>query len=500
MHEEFRRLAPATIAIEFFNQVRRLGPAILIFIAFQFMGQNRSGLEDRIEIYGAIAGLLTVFPAAFRYFTTRFRITEAALELKSGLIFRQDRTIPLERIQNVTVSRSLIERALNVATLKIETASGGEAEASLSVVKFEDIDSIESQLRYRKPTVTSEIAGEVVGDEVVPLVEPVAPIIYKATLKDLLIAGATENRAGIIVASVMGLFGSTGVMNQFLDRMDLDQVGRTNTTLLVASAIGGFLLLLLVGWLASMGSTLLKYFDFTLSEDGDVLRIQHGLLNQLRSSIPRRRVQAATYQSPMLQRMSGFGKVMASSAGSFQDTSTGGRALVSPMVRLEHIDQFFELVLPGYAISGLDFKPSSKATWLRGVLGTLPLLALFLTVVFVLRKPQFVSIPIALCAFIALSHYMSWRVFRYSVTDDRVVTISGWLTRKTTIVPMDRIQWAMASQSPFQRRWGIAEVKAYTASATALDTIVIADIPYDDAVALTQKMANHNHQSRHGGV
>jgi len=492
MHEDFRRLAPATIVVEFVNQVRRLGPALLFFLVLQFAGQRGGGVEDRIELFGAIAGLLTVFPAIFNYYTTRFRITDQALELKSGWLFRQNRTIPLERIQNVTVTRNLVERALNVATLKIETASGGESEAQLSVVRFEDVESIEAQLR--RP---GEIHGIAQGDPIAP---PEIPVVYRASIKDLVIAGATENRAGLIFASIIGLLGSSGLLQTRMRDLPLERLKNLDVATGIAFGAIALLVFILIGWLASMATTVAKYFDFTLSDDNEVLRIQHGLFSHVRSSIPRRRVQSASFQTPLLQRLSGFGRVMASSAASFKDESTGGRALVSPMVRIPEADSFIERILPGYTLQGLDYRMASPISWIRGAVGSMPLFAIIAGVLIATNRHAFLPIPGALFALSVFGSYKSWRVYRYAFSEDRVVTISGWLTRTTTIVPIDRIQWALASQSPFQRRWGVAEVKAYTASATAVDTIVIGDIPAEEAFALAQSFAISSDMRQTGGV
>src|SRR5688572_5137954 len=121
MHDgEWRRLHPASIIIVALQQAKSLFLAIGAVVITSLTRRNSSRGFDILEIGLAILGVLAIIPAVFHYLTVKYRIADRAFTLKSGVLFRQTRTIPLERIQNVVTKRTLIQRLLGVSTLQIE--------------------------------------------------------------------------------------------------------------------------------------------------------------------------------------------------------------------------------------------------------------------------------------------------------------------------------------------------------------------------------------------
>jgi membrane protein YdbS with pleckstrin-like domain len=82
--------------------------------------------------------LLLLVPVYYhlRQMLIRYRMTDTALEIDSGLIARSTRNIPLRRIQDVTVSSTAMQRLLSYGNIEIDNASeeGGK-------VVIRDIDS-----------------------------------------------------------------------------------------------------------------------------------------------------------------------------------------------------------------------------------------------------------------------------------------------------------------------------------------------------------------------
>ena len=72
-----------------------------------------------------LAGLLAPVRVWYRWLFTKFIITNERLIVRAGLIARQGKEIPLERIDNVSFSQTVGERILRSGDLVIESA--GEA-------------------------------------------------------------------------------------------------------------------------------------------------------------------------------------------------------------------------------------------------------------------------------------------------------------------------------------------------------------------------------------
>ena len=77
-------------------------------------------------IWAVLLGLLLFLIPAFYHLKqklVRYTLTDSKLEIDAGLISRTTRSVPLRRIQDVTVSASVMQRLLGFGDLMIDNAS-----------------------------------------------------------------------------------------------------------------------------------------------------------------------------------------------------------------------------------------------------------------------------------------------------------------------------------------------------------------------------------------
>jgi uncharacterized protein len=81
--------------------------------------------------YYLLTSLLTgpaifiAFPVLWiRYSTLRYQFEESGIRMQVGLLFRKEVVVAFRRIQDIHVSRNLIQRWLGIASVSIQTASG----------------------------------------------------------------------------------------------------------------------------------------------------------------------------------------------------------------------------------------------------------------------------------------------------------------------------------------------------------------------------------------
>ncbi|MEX0668258.1 MAG: PH domain-containing protein [Candidatus Saccharimonadales bacterium] len=63
--------------------------------------------------------------ALITYKNYKFEITPSSFHKEYGIVFKQSASIPFDRIQNVNIKRSLLDRMLGISHLEIETAGTG---------------------------------------------------------------------------------------------------------------------------------------------------------------------------------------------------------------------------------------------------------------------------------------------------------------------------------------------------------------------------------------
>ena len=86
-------------------------------------------------IFAALTGPFSPFvvvPLLLKYATLRYRFDEEGISMSWGLIFRKEILLTYRRIQDIHLTRNIVQRWLDLATVSIQTASGS-ASAEMSI-------------------------------------------------------------------------------------------------------------------------------------------------------------------------------------------------------------------------------------------------------------------------------------------------------------------------------------------------------------------------------
>jgi putative membrane protein len=63
-------------------------------------------------------------PLYFKYVTLEYRFDEAGISMKWGVLFRKEINLTYRRIQDIHLTKNILQRWLGLATVAIQTASG----------------------------------------------------------------------------------------------------------------------------------------------------------------------------------------------------------------------------------------------------------------------------------------------------------------------------------------------------------------------------------------
>jgi uncharacterized protein len=107
-------------------------------------------------------------------------------------------------------------------------------------------------------------------------------------------------------------------------------------------------------------------------------------------------------------------------------------------------------------------------------------------------------VPIAVLVYavvaIAIRPSVRFRVHRWEVTGDAVYTLTGWLTRTWTLVPISRIQTVDVTRGVLQQLFGLSTVAVLTASSQG--TVRIWHLEADVAQRVADDLAHRAEQVR----
>ncbi len=117
-------------------------------------------------------GLVIAIPALIiRYNTLRYRFEESGLRMQLGLFFRKEVVVAFRRIQDIHVSRNLIQRWLGIASVSVQTASGN-AMPEIVLEGITDPDTVRDwlyeRMRGAKGYSTASPLAAIGSDSLVP--------------------------------------------------------------------------------------------------------------------------------------------------------------------------------------------------------------------------------------------------------------------------------------------------------------------------------------------
>ena len=111
-----------------------------------------------------IAFPFVFLPLYFRYHTLKYTFDDEGISASWGLLFKREIFLTYRRIQDIHVSRNLIERWLGIGKVEIQTASGSSS-AELTLEGMEHWDAVRDYL-YRKMRGTGSGRSPAVAAEV----------------------------------------------------------------------------------------------------------------------------------------------------------------------------------------------------------------------------------------------------------------------------------------------------------------------------------------------
>jgi putative membrane protein len=484
------RLHPLTLVIAAVRALRNFAiPAVFVLV-------TGSGATLGLLLLAVLG--ISLFTALVRYATFTYRLQGGDLITQQGLLSRQDRHIPLTRVQDLRLEAGPVHRLLNVVDVHVETAGGKGAEAELSVLARRDAESLRLAV--------FEAAGRIPAD--LGRAETSGQVLVRLTWRDLVWEGLTSNRA----ASLLVLLGAAwGLVNDWLpkDRWEawITSVGQGAENWL---ARDGFVLwgriffaaAIILGLSAvfSVVGSIVLFHGFLLVRRGEDLFRTYGLLTRRASSLPRRRIQLLQIQEPLVRRWFGLAVVRVDTAAqrvANQEEQRGGRDVLVPLTRRADLGSLLPQLAPDLGVEPERWERVAPAA-VRRATKKGALVCLLLAAVSAAGPLRAWGLTAQLQALwlVALIPLIYWANRRgywhlgYADTGAVFRTRRGWLSRTTHVVPVRNLQAVVLRQTPWDRRYGVWTLKldtagqAYTGGGPALD-----NVPADAARQIARSLA-----------
>lgn len=470
-----RRLDPRTIIVRALPGL----PSAIFAVPFILTAVRGEGLALLIALVAlALAMAVTMVFSWLNWRAFNYQVLPDQLVISRGILNRRRRSIPAERIQDVSIKQSLVARLLGLAEVRIETGGGEADEGRLDSVSLAEAHRLRALLESLK-TCGAEVRSGT-ADDIRHEDEETA--LYRMALPRLLYFGLF-NFSLVWIAAIFGAL-------QYLDQtqvynwsrwLDLLGVGeREWQSRLNAMLILGLLALAIVlGIVAGIVRTVLRYHDFKLAFAEGRFRYHRGLLTRTEVVVAQRQIQLGLIERGAVSGRLGWCAFKVQTLGGSDHVS--GRQELAPFARPSEVD-------PLILHAGLPpFDPSllrSVSRWhaAGAILGSVVLPALAMTLAsffFPFAAILFLLLPVPLAVSL-----LRPRFHGYALTDTCLNVRRGVLKQRDWTVPYGNIQSITVTRGVLQRRLGIATVRVDTAGGSGINGPHIHDLGEDEAADL----------------
>lgn len=473
---EWRVLHPASVVVNLLPRtwrvIRNLWPLAL---ALLWRGTDDEGAILWIGM--ADIAIISVFFALsvggtiWHWLTLRYRLNAGRLEIRTGVLNRQIRTIDPARIQNVELVAGPFHRAASLVEVRIETASGSEVEGLLSALTLDEAEQLRAQLvRLRDAHRATADSNE--PDEV----------LLQSNLTELVAYGATAGRIGAAVVML-------GLALEALTWIAPERIGSVSTNLFGLQGVALAITVLSGAWLIGLATTIARHWGFSLTRKERALAVEAGLFTRRRLELPLVKVQLVLTSETLPRRWLGFGTLTLETAAARAGAGgTERRAALAPFVPARDLPGLARVAIPDLDVDpwAIRLRPPHRRALIRALARRTIKVVLLTIALSWWFSPLLLWLNTVL---LPLGWWLVWLDHRHQgwqVTPRAVIARQGYLNRRMSIVSRSRLQSVAASQGLLMRRLGLADVVVRVAGSR----VWLPTMSWDEARALVRELAD----------
>lgn len=486
----------------------------------------------------AAFGIIGAVADAVRWLFTWYRITDTHVELRTGVIFRQHRTLRRQRIRSVDVEAKLRHRIARLRLVKVgagQHTAAGESALTLDALTAVEARELQAALLSGRngtpastpPASTAPAGGDAAGDS-----SPGEPGVAAAamprdtgdTAPTLPAAGEPDTgpepaepaprtifaafRPGWVIYNMFNIWaylmalgliwGGYWLLTSFGVDLDSFVAGLIDWESLgwIGSITIAFVVITVVGAVGLTLNYFVEFWNFELARvpgpEGTQLRTRKGLFTTREVNRDENRIRGIELKEPLFWRWLGVTDTTVITTGldvwSMSEPTAIlprtdnalARATAAAVLGVE--EEIFGTTLhrhPGAALRRRLWWATLSALVLAGILGTVVALS-------PLNAVWFWSLaiywPLAL-----LGAVIAYRNLGHAIVGDYVIKRSGMLNRTTVVLRRDAVSTIAVSESLFQRRLGLRTISAMTAAGTG--AYRFPDIAAADSTTVAQAAA-----------
>lgn len=451
----------------FQKALRALWPILIVWIV-RFDEMSKISL-----IVGAVAILAVVGVIAYlKYLNFTFFLDEENEEfvVNKGVLKKSRIAISLDKIQQVNINQSIIQKIIGVYALEVDTAGSGGNEVSIKAIKHDLALALKERLlKSGRDTVEAYVedgnntAGTANGH----------PFI-KISLLSLLKTGITSNYARSFALLLAFFITILQYVDDYIDAAGYEEdplANYINADVLLSFFSFILIAVIVLTLVVNLARTIIKYFDYKITrQPGSSLLLSYGLLNTKNSIIRPEKVQIVTVGRNYFQKKMDIQDVKIRQAANLENEDKEQRksAIEIPGCSEAEKNILLQFLLEKIPERGVALKPDIRKVIMEVIKFLILPVCIFFGVSYFLLPSVFeyaLLVPVYV-VFVGILIYFAYRNSRLFVTDDFIVKKSGaWDVDKEYVAP-HKIQAIALKQFFWHRKADIGTVTLHTAGGT----------------------------------
>jgi len=477
---EPQRLHPLTLLL----RVGASLPALVVILLPTLQNPNSENVIS--VVLGVLYGLVALPAIVLQYLRFSYRITPKQIVIQKGVLRRQNRSIPIERIQNIQIEQNLVARLIGLAKVTIETAGSSATEGALEYVGLSSAREIRQAVRsFQHRSAPASDAAEADDTD-----SRDSETLFAMSLPHVLLSGAFRFSLFYIalVFSALQLVDPEAIVERVLRSQGrIDQITETMAAHPALAIVASIVVAGVLGWISGIAIHLARYYGFRLWLDGDKLRKRHGLFTVTEGTVPLKKVQALILRTNPFMRAFGWYELEVQTVG--MNVNEQGHRVIAPFAQYEDIlalarrVRSFELPDAFGAVSRLTIRR-------RFFRYTLAMSAALLPGAYFWPADWWHLGGAALpwWGFLLVPLLLGWAILQYrnhgyAVQDDGFYVRRGVLSHYLWILPTEKFHAFHATATIFQRRLDLKTLFVDTAGAATFAYPEVIDLPADEADA-----------------
>ena len=447
-------------------------PQLLFPLLAAIFGVRKSDNPALIPIIIAAVLALSLFFRWLGWRRFRYHVGADDIRVEKGILNRTARSIPYDRIQDVSIEQKLLARMMGLSEVKFETGGGDGDDATLRFVTLEEANRLRALIRARK-------AGLSEAQDIPQIVEPEeTETIFAMDGQRVFILGLYS--FSLIIFAVLG-----GLAQQFdfllpFDLWDLkrwaglaQESGMSVNTIngvgiagQLILAFGAFTSLIFIGFATGVVRTYLREHGFRLTQTSKGFRRQRGLLTLTDVVMPTHRVQAAVVQTGPIRKRRGWHSLKFVSLA--QDSKEESNYVAAPLATLDEVWRIAQVAGIHPPDGDERLRTGAALHWIIQLLLLVPPLLIAMAALVIFADTAFASTLLLslLLVFAAFMFWCDWRKYRFGIDDQQLYLRRGWWQQRLTLAPQLKVQSIEIAQGPLARRLGLASLKFGIAGGT----------------------------------